>query len=391
MCGKGKSGQVNLCRREFLYGLAALAEARPAVVQTPVKNVAFNYAAISKVADLQYFAKFDLVVTGAILAADQLRPLRAGKARLVVYQWSSAHYPREGSTAERAWEQRLRGHGREWLLSPEPTGGGAAAPGKGALWYDFGDADMRVALAEHIRSLIEENAYRGVFLDTLGLYSVPQPLQGEFQKRHAGLDYNRCQGEFIAKLRDVLGPEAIIFTNQGYRKPECFLPEADLDLIENSATLLGNASETQFRPWFQKGDEWESIEVPMDRLVVPAGRRYPRTRFVHINYVQGDESTCERAVRFGFACAKLWDHLSFVAPPGVQSALPSDVYFRDLGDPLSPSYEEDRSAGVAWRRYQNGVVALNASRDTYRIKELDLVLPRASDGYITPGSHKAYL
>ena len=42
-----------------------------------------------------------------------------------------------------------------------------------------------------------------------------------------------CQGDFLSKLREVLGPKAIIFTNQGYRRAEFFLPHADFDLIEN--------------------------------------------------------------------------------------------------------------------------------------------------------------
>ena len=380
--------QVKLCRRDFLYTLAALAEFQPVVNKRSIKTVAFNYAAISTITDLQYFAKFDVLVTGAILSADQLRPLRSGNTQLVVYQWSSAHYPDEGGAAERAWEETLRTHARNWLLSSEPVGGGAAASGKGALWYDFGDADMAAAFSEHIHALIKQNAYSGVFLDTLGVYSLPEPLQREFQKRHPRLDYNQCQGEFLSKLRNVLGPKAIVFTNQGYRKPEFFLPHADLDLIENSATLLTDAGGTLFRPWFKKGAEWESIEVPMTNLVIPAGRLYPRTQFVHINYVQGNESTCNRAVIYSFACAKLWNQTSFVAPPGVQRAIHSDVYFSDLGEPLTRSYEEDRDAGVAWRQYRNGVIALNSSTKTYRIQDLNLSLPSPPAGYVFPGNHK---
>jgi hypothetical protein len=380
--------QVKLCRRDFLYTLAALPESQSVVNKRLIKTVAFNYAAISPIADLQYFAKFDVLVTGAILSAGQLRPLRSGNTQLVVYQWSSAHYPDEGDAAERAWERTLRTHAREWLLSPEPVEGGAAAPGKGALWYDFGDAAMSAAFSEHIRALMEQNAYHGVFLDTLGFYSLPEPLQHEFQKRHPALDYNRCQSEFLSKLRSVLGPEAIVFTNQGYRKPEFFLPHADLDLIENSATLLTSGGATVFRPWFKKGAEWDSIEVPMTNLVVPAGRLYAQARFVHINYVQGDESTCERAAQYSFACAKLWDQLSFAAPPGVQRAIRSSVYFSDLGDPVTPSYEEDREAGVAWRQYQNGVVAINSSKKAYRIAGLDLTLSDPPAGYTFLGTHK---
>ena len=231
-------------------------------------------------------------------------------------------------------------------------------------------------------ALIQQNSYQGVFLDTLGFYSLPAPLQEEFRKRHPTSDYDRCQGSFLSKLREAVGPRAIIFTNQGYRRAEFFLPHADFDLIENSSTVIKSDGTAAFRPWLEKDAEWESIEVPMNRLIMPASRLYPRTRFVHINYVEGDQGTCQRAVDYSYACAKLWNQLSFVTPPGVQRAIHSDVYLRSLGEPLTSSYEEGRDAGVAWRRFQNGVVAINSSRKLYRISSLNLDLPDPPRGYI---------
>jgi hypothetical protein len=361
-----------------------LGQSHPALEKAAIKTVAFNYAAVSSILDLDFFSKFDVLVTGAILSNDQLRPLRSGNARLVVYQWSSAQYPNESRPAERVWENTLRSNAKTWLLSPDPVGGGAATLGRGALWYDFANPDLISRFSEHIRTLIEHNGYRGVFLDTLGFHSVPETLQREFQKRHPAADYDQCQGEFLSKLRNALGPEAIIFTNQAYRRPEYFLPHADFDLIENSATFIKNDGSTGFRPWFRKGAEWDSIEVPMTNMVVPAGRLYPHTQFVHINYVQGSKSTCDRAVSYSFACAKLWNQLSFVAPPAVQSAIPDNIYFRNLGEPFSSSYEEDREGGVAWRRFTSGVVAINSSMKQYRISSLKLTLSDPPRGYVFP-------
>jgi hypothetical protein len=347
-----------------------------------VKTVAFDYAAISSVPDLEFYSKFDLLVTGGILAPDQSRVVRSGKTRLVLYLWSSAIYPGDATAAERVWEEKLRKNSKSWLIRPDPVTGGAAAAGRGALWYDFANSELASALAEYMHGLVGQNEYAGIFLDTLGFQSLANELQAEFRNRHPNADYDQCQGEFISKLRKVLGPQAIIFTNQAYRKPEFFLPHSDFDLIENSATFINSDQTTGFRPWLQRGNEWESIEVPMTQLVMPASRSFPRTEIVHINYARGDKSTCEHAVSYSFACAKLWNHISFVSPPDLQTAIPSNVYFQDLGTPLTPSYEEDRDAGVAWRRFQNGVVALNSSDKPYRISSLGLDLTDPPRGYI---------
>jgi hypothetical protein len=308
--------------------------------------------------------------------------LRSGNAQLVVYQWASALYPGEGGPAERQWERGLKAHADSWLLSPDPVGGAAAAPGKSAFWYDFGNSDLISAFAGHIGTVVQQSNYRGVFLDTLGFYSLPDQLQQKFRTRHRTFNYDQCQASFLSKLRKVLGARAIIFTNQGYRRPEFFLPHADFDLIENSSTVIKSDGSTGFRPWFEKGREWESIEVPMTNLIMPASRLYPRARFVHINYVNGNQGVCERAVVYSYACAKLWDQLSFAATSGVQRAIRSDVYFSSLGDPLTSSYEEDKNAGAAWRRFENGVVAINSSRKAFRISSLNLELADPPRGYI---------
>jgi hypothetical protein len=353
-----------------------------ALKRSAIKTVAFDYAAIAPVEDLHFYAKFDLLVTGAILAPNQLRLVHSRATRLVVYQWASAHYVGEGGTADRRWEQSLSSQASSWLLSSRPISGGAADPAKLALWYDFGNPALVAAFVEYIYGLVKTNRYSGVFLDTLGFKSLPSELQLEFHRRHPGMDYDQVQGEFIGQLRKSLGPHAIIFTNQGYRNPHAFLPHSDFDLIENSSTLLKPDGSTKFRPWFKRGCEWESIAIPMTNLVEAASELYPDVKFVHINYVQGDHTSCERAVSYSYACAKLWDHLSFVAPPGVQTALPNNVYFHMLGPATTDSYVEDREAGVAWREFRHGIVAINTSKKPYRIASLGLDLPDPPRGYI---------
>jgi hypothetical protein len=306
-----------------------------------------------------------------------------------LYQWSSAHYTDPPDPTDAAWVSALKKHSHQWLLSADPAPGGAAAPERSALWYDFGDEELISAFVNRIRSLLEANRYQGVFLDTLGSYSLPEPMLRSFEQRHPGDDYNRCQSAFLSKLKIALGPQAIVFTNQGYRRPQDFLPNSDFDLIENSCTYIKQDGSTGFRPWFDGSAPWESIAVPMNNLVVAAAKLFPRTRFVHINYATGDKSTCDRAVSYSFACAKLWNHLSFVTSPDIQKPCLNDLYFQSLGRPVTSAYEQDRDAGVAWRRYENGVVALNSSTKPYRIPSLNLALSDPPRGYVFTGTHKS--
>jgi hypothetical protein len=121
----------------------------------------------------------------------------------------------------------------------------------------------------------------------------------------------------------------------------------------------------------------------MSNLVIPAARLYPRTQFVHVNYVYGQQQqACDRAISYSFACAKLWNQVSFVAPPDLQKAIHDDIYFGQLGSPLTASYEEDPAAGVAWRRFQNAVVAINSSDRPYPLAAFDLLLDDPPRGYV---------
>jgi hypothetical protein len=376
---------MNVSHRDLIAGAIASAASPP---RRPVlKTVAFDYAGKLPVPDLQFLARFDVVVTGGVLAVDQLQVLRSGRARLVLYQWSSAFYPGQGDPAQNEWQGTVQKNAGAWLLSSKPTTGGAATAGVGALWYDFGNPDLASAFAEHLHKVVAGNGYKGVFLDTLGRPSLPETILREYNKRHPGLEYDRAQAGLITKLRAVLGPDGIIFTNQAYRRAEIFLPNVDFDLIENSATTVGPNGEIRLRPWFDAKAPWESVEVPITNLVIPAAKAFPKTRFVQLNYAAGTDETCRRATRYSFACAKLWDHGSFVAPPHIQNVIRDNIYFARLGEPSGATYEEDRDAGVAWRRFRNGVVAVNSSNVSYKIRSLGLTLSNPPNGYIFLGQH----
>ena len=71
------------------------------------------------------------------------------------------------------------------------------------------------------------------------------------------------------------------------------------------------------------------------------------------------------AMYYGAAAALLMGQTAYYeAGPGVPA---DNIYFVDLGKPLTASYEEDRAARVAWRRFENGVVVVNDTGRRARI------------------------
>lgn len=121
----------------------------------------------------------------------------------------------------------------------------------------------------------------------------------------------------------------------------------------------------------------------MEKLVAPAKRRYPGVKFAHLNYAAGDNAAVRRAIRFSFACARLWDDSSYLVSPA-SSDEGNEVYSRDLGEPLGPAYSEDRTLGIAWREYPGGIVAVNSGVRAARIPGFGLELPDPPNGYVFP-------
>jgi len=243
-----------------------------------------------------------------------------------------------------------------WLLNSQPVSGGAASPGRGAYWYDFADSDLRLQRAQDLANRVISNGYGGVFLDTLGFEQLPAEMRHVYTERHPDLDYNTAQAGFLQALRTCLGPDRRLFLNQGYRQAEIFLPHASLDLTESYFTAASSDT-TTFRPWYDPRRPWESILIPMEKLVMPASRRFPKVEFVHLGYAAGPPAQAYRAIQYNYAAAKLWDHDAYLMMPTPQREQ-HEIYFMDLGRPLSV-YSHDPGKGVAWREFERGIVALN--------------------------------
>jgi hypothetical protein len=366
-------------RRESLgWLLAAGLRAGP----TGQLGPAFHYQAVFSHESESWYTRFPILVTGDILTENQSRRLRANTTKLISYCWSPAFYPRDELSAALDWQAQVEKNRGAWLLNREPLGGGSAAAGRTADWYDFGNTELVSARVRHMAGRLAASGYDGYFFDTLGSEHVPEPVRNEFRTRHPALDYDMAQGRFLQELRGCLPFGKVIFTNQGYRHPEAFLAASDLDLSESYFTATNPRGSTTFRKWCNPQAPWDSVKVPMEKLIVPAAQSSPRVRFVHLNYAAGDRTTIARAISYSYACGKLFNHDAYLVAPNSPADERDEIYFTDLGKPTSPTYREARDEGVAWREYQKGIVAINSGRETAVAGPERLKLTDPPRGYV---------
>jgi hypothetical protein len=298
---------------------------------------AFHYASPLTAAQLRRFARFDLVVTHDPLPREQVDFLHAHGTKLLVYEWSVAFY---GSLATEWQRGLLQRHG-EALLNRVGLRGGSGSPEADAWYYDPASEQHRVRRAREIARRLAGVGYDGVFLDTTTAESVHPAALEEFRRRHPDDDYDREYARFLANLRRELGKK-LIFTNQGYRRPEEYLEYADWDLTESLITWKGGVP----RPWDDPNDPWNSVHFLFTHVLEPLRARFPHVRFAHLNY--GDAGVVPLVV----ATAKLFGDAGYVADAD------SPLYFVDLG--AAREARVDR-AGASYRLFRHGFVAVNAS------------------------------
>ncbi len=281
--------------------------------------------------ELAWFAKFDVLVTHDPLPRAQVKALHEAGTKLYLYEWAVAFY----DTRATPWERSLI-HTNA-LLNATPLRGGAGSNDADAWYFDPVNARGRAkALARKLRRA----GYDGVFLDTTRAENVLPAALDEFAKRHPGIDYDAAFAKFLAALRRE---HVLIFTNQGYRDAEHYLPYADWDLTES---LIGGRPLHEVRHWFE--------QIP----------KYPNVQRGHLEY-----ANVERTI----AIAKMFDGAGYVG--NVESPL----YFADLGAPLGERVDR---GDASYRLFANGVVAVNDSSEALQIGELT-VAPGASIVQVT--------
>ncbi len=242
-----------MSRRQTLMALAA---ARVALPGQPRKGaVAFHYQAYFALRQVDWYTRFNILVTGSILSQPQTAALKRG-SKLVAYEWASAYYQGDAVSAPLEWQRNVEAEGHRWLLTDKAVTGNAAENGRLAQWYDFGSDELIRQRAAYLADRMVRAGYDGYFFDTVGDQCLPPDVLAAFKKRYPGMNYNQRQGEFLKVLRSRLPAAKLIFLNQGYRHAEHLLPHAELDLSESYFTYLRGAG-TGFRPWHDPVRPWE--------------------------------------------------------------------------------------------------------------------------------------
>lgn len=291
--------------------------------------VAFHYGPALTEKQLEFFGKFDVLVTHDPLPRAQVDALHERGTKLALYEWTVAFY--RSLVQPGTWQAQLL-RGRSQLLNRRALRGHAGAEDADAFYYDPHDyAEPRSnAIVKRLRAI----GYDGVFFDTTTFESVHPKALAEYHKRYDE-HYDAAVARFLKVLR---AKGVLIVTNQGYRAAEHYLPHAHYDITES---LLS-------RPWHDAANRWNSVDFLMPQLILPAAERYPHVQFVHLNYGMNVETIV--------ATARLFGQEAFVASPDVTATVFSDSYFVELGQ-VKGEIQRD---GLTWTRaFERGRVIVS--------------------------------
>ena len=345
-------------------------------------SFAFHYAWSYSDEELAWFQRFDIVVPAAILPQSQIDRLHQAGSRLFFYTWATGLYianPR--SLDPNSWESLVYKNRKTWLLNPSRPDPGPDGLNH-AYYYDPYPSTFQKALVADLNADRINSGYDGVFFDLVGSPSVPSNLLKTYNSRHPKIPYDRSLANIFDQVRRT---GALVFTNQGYRTAEYYLPVADYDLTES---LITSYAWGQSVTLYVKGEglvqkeetfyrSWSDLKWIIGDIETTVARYNPAVKILHLNYtnplyqptgasvfVDGvaypvyREVIDKPAIHYGYVAAKLWGHDSYSSGPTFNFSQ-DEIYFTDLGEPLGKSYEE--RSGVALRYYEKGVAVLNPS------------------------------
>lgn len=333
----------------------------PSGVATKRGAMAFHYARPLTPAELEWYGRFELLVTHDPLPRVQVEALRARGTRLLLYEWAIAFYP----SIATPWQRALPASA---LLNQRPLRGHLGAFDADAFYYDPVSRQHEQERARVLGARLRDAGYDGVFFDTTTSDSVHPAALAEFTRRHPTVTYNTAFARFLRALRREL-KDGVIATNQGYRAAAHVLPFVDVDISESLITRPVGGKFVM-RPWNDPRDEWNSVSFLMRNLIGPVQRDYPRVQFVHLNYAdQLDQNIVARIV----AIARIYDADAFVATAAITGRTVGDAYFIDLGN--AQTRVESTARRTAYRFFARGLAAVNfgtaplsvpnATRDSY--------------------------
>lgn len=350
----------------------ALVASIPADAAASRGGIAFHYATPLSARELEFYSRFDVLVTHDPLPRAQVDALRARGTRLALYEWAVAYY----DSLRTPWHDRQP---RAAFLNQRPLRGYLGSADADAYYYDPALPGHQSGRAEMLARRLRTLGYDGIFLDTTTSHSVHPEARAEYERRHPEVPYDQAFAGFLQALRAE--GVSLIVTNQGYRAAEHVLPHVDWDVTESLITYP-RGGRFVFRPWNDPDDPWNSTQYLMRNLIAPMQEKYPGVRYAHINYI--DEAEPSRVAEI-VAIARLFDADAVVAGPGAVSTIESELLLLDLGAVTKerPSYRVYERGFIAYNPSERGLRVRN--RETYedavtgrRISGTIVVPPRAA-------------
>jgi hypothetical protein len=259
--------------------------------------VAFHYGPALTQPQLDWFSRFDVLVTHDPLPEEQVAELHRRGTKLALYEWSVAHYASRPQALP--------------VLNDKPLRGGAGAEDLDSFYYDPAAPGFPRSRTRVLAARLREIGYDGLFFDTTTVQSVHPEALVEYRRRHPDLPYDEAFARFLRTLREEL-KDGVILTNQGYRDAEHYLPYVDYDVTESLYVM-----NRRLRPW-------NELDALMQQWILPAVARYPHVQFIHLNYVETPDDASIVPV---IAIARMYGQEAFVALPDVTATAFHDAYF----------------------------------------------------------------
>lgn len=309
-------------------------------------GIAFHYATPLSAHELEWYSRFEILVTHDPLPRAQVDALHARGTRLALYEWAVAYY----DSLRTVWHDRQP---RKTFLNERPLRGYLGSADADAYYYDPAAPEHQLGRAEMLGRRLRTLGYDGVFLDTTTSHSVHPEARAEYERRHPGIPYDQSFAGFLRNLRAQ--GVSVIITNQGYRAADQVLPHVDWDVTESLITYPREGG-FRLRPWNDPVDPWNSTKFLMQNLIAPVRSKYPAVRYAHINYLDGTEPASVAEI---VAITRLFDADAVVAVPGVAKMIHSELLLLDFG-PM-------KNEGPSYRVFERGFIAYNPSARSLRI------------------------
>lgn len=346
-------------------------------------SFAFEYNNSLAIDDIKWFKRFEIFVPGSILPEEIIKEYKEAGTKLFFYEWVSAFW--DNQVKNEKWLLKVLNEHPDWLLNPE----GSLKAGSSSLpaWYwDPANEESAACRINYLAEKLDISGYDGIFFDCIGTFDKSrdslgnnlQVIYDEYYRRHPDISYAEAFGGFLGKLKAVVKDKKL-FTNQGYRNAEHYLPFSDYDLCESYMTGCGKIDEpgksgiTRFNPWYNETEKWVSSRFIIRHCIVDkiAAKRVS-PEILHLNYCHpiiaentGSLKADREAIYYAFCVAKMFDHTAYVQCQQMKrkavAALNHDeIYFVNLGKPIETGVFIMNDT-LAVREFENGFVIVNGS------------------------------